>query len=89
MVEIDILKEELKEVKEGRAESDQQALERGERSLVKASVPSEEEEEIPSQSQGNKSPTPTPAKLSTKPHFEKQSSASVTVSKLAQIPEPS
>ena len=47
-VEIEALKEELKEVKERKAESEQQAWRKEERSLVKTSMPSEEEEVIQS-----------------------------------------
>lgn len=86
-LEIETLKEELKEVKERKAESEQQAWRKEERSLVKASIPSEEEEVIQSQGQGSESPIPTQANPSTKSRLGKQSYASVAASKPAQIPE--
>lgn len=87
VAEIEALKEELKELKEGKAESERQAAGEMERSLVKASVPSDEEEVFFTQSQGSKSPTPTPANPSTGSNLGKRSYASVAVSKPAQVPE--
>ena len=59
ILEIETLKEELKEVKEKKAENKQQAWRKEERSLVKVSIPSKEEEIIQSQGLGSKSPIPT------------------------------
>ncbi|MCJ1349623.1 hypothetical protein MMC31_007864, partial [Peltigera leucophlebia] len=87
VAEIEALKEELREVKEGKVESERQATGGDERSLVKASIPSEEEEVFVGQSQGSKSPTPTQANPNTRSHLGKRSYASVAVSKPAQVPE--
>lgn len=85
VVEIKTLKEELKKLKERKAECERQVAGEIKKSLVKASIPSEEEEVFFTQNQGNKNPTFTPANLSTGSHLAKKSYAFVAVSKPAQV----
>lgn len=58
--EIEALREELNEVKEGKAEKARQDTKGKKKSLQNSTTPTEEEEMTAPESQGNKSTTPVP-----------------------------